>query len=99
MGLDGLRPEWHERAACRSMGTAMFFPGQGEPAGPAKQICATCPTRVECLADALDNGDHHGIWGGTSERERRRIRYDARRSSIAVAAEQVATWDRQRGLA
>lgn len=67
------RPAWQQHAACHGM-TALFFPGRGEDARPARAICAGCPVRTECLDFAIDGGDHHGVFGGTSERERRSLR-------------------------
>lgn len=81
MNID--RPDWAHRAACAAPGVdrRIFFPGQGEDARPAKAICARCPVAVECLTFALDNGERFGIWGGTSQRERRLIRRDRARSA------------------
>lgn len=68
------RPEWHDRAACRSHpDPTIFFPERGHPGTMAKAVCAACPTRAECL-DAAMNTNEHGIWGGTAGLERRRIR-------------------------
>lgn len=77
--LDLERPEWQADAACRGFvdnadWERVFFPGQGDPVGRAKRFCARCPVREDCLAYALDHPDLDGIWGGTSDRERRRIR-------------------------
>lgn len=58
----------------------IFFPDRGESAAPAKTACGRCPVKNECLEFALSNGEKFGIWGGASERERRRIR---RRRSAA----------------
>ena len=52
----------------------MFFPGRGESAGPARQICAGCPVREPCLDYAISHGIVHGIWGGLAERDRRALR-------------------------
>jgi WhiB family redox-sensing transcriptional regulator len=52
----------------------LFFPSRGEPTKRAKAMCADCPVRQECLDHALREGIHYGIWGGTSERERRTMR-------------------------
>ena len=52
----------------------MFFPGRGESADPARQICARCPVRQPCLDYAISNGIVHGIWGGLAERDRRALR-------------------------
>ncbi|MGP8149677.1 MAG: WhiB family transcriptional regulator, partial [Acidimicrobiales bacterium] len=75
--LVGPRAAWMAQAACRGMGSETFFPERGEPLEPAKAICATCPVREPCLEVALgsmDGGAIPGIWGGTSARERRRMR-------------------------
>ncbi len=82
---------WRSNAACRGEDTDMFFPGRGEwqRVQAAKAICAGCPVRDECLEESLVNGDRHGIFGGTSERERRLIRGARRRAAreraLAVA--------------
>ncbi|MGH3189654.1 MAG: WhiB family transcriptional regulator [Streptosporangiaceae bacterium] len=65
---------WRYRAACRGADLAVFFPGRGESAGPARRICAECPVRQPCLDYALSNGIVHGIWGGLTERDRRSLR-------------------------
>jgi WhiB family transcriptional regulator, redox-sensing transcriptional regulator len=65
---------WREEAACRGADLALFFPGRGESAQPARQICARCPVRQECLEFALRHGEVHGIWGGLTERDRRALR-------------------------
>lgn len=69
------RPAWMARAGCRGVDPELFFPERGEPGSKAKAVCWTlCPVRAECLAYALDNGEKFGVWGGASERERRRMR-------------------------
>ena len=65
---------WRSRAACRGTDLAVFFPGRGESAEPARQICAQCPVRQPCLEFALSHGIVHGIWGGLAERDRRALR-------------------------
>jgi WhiB family redox-sensing transcriptional regulator len=65
---------WMRHAACAGESTALFFPERGESTRPAKSYCRRCPVRQECLDYALDAGEKHGIWGDTSERERRYIR-------------------------
>lgn len=71
------RPTWFDEAACRGLGQALFFPDQGDLYGArqAQEICARCPVRPQCLAHAVGDGEHYGIWGGTTERDRRRIRW------------------------
>lgn len=53
----------------------LFYPERGEEVATAKAVCATCPVRAECLAAGLY--EKYGIWGGTSERERRKLRRTA----------------------
>lgn len=73
------RTDWREEAACRGQ-WGLFHAPDGERAAQthrralqAKAICATCPVISQCLRDALDHNDRNGIWGGTSERQRRRL--------------------------
>lgn len=63
-------------ANCLGVNPDLFFPERGESTREAKQVCATCKVRAECLQYALDNHEKFGIWGGKSERERRRMRRD-----------------------
>lgn len=65
---------WRVRASCNGMDPEIFFPERGDNPNPAKAICANCQVKDECLEDAIANTERTGIWGGTSERERRRIR-------------------------
>lgn len=67
-------PDWMAQAACRNVKPDLFFPERGVDCGDAKRVCFGCPVRAECLQYALDNGMRYGIWGGTSERDRRRMR-------------------------
>ena len=68
------RPEWMEEARCRGLDPDLFFPERGASTREAKGVCAGCGVRAECLEYALANGEKFGVWGGASERERRRIR-------------------------
>lgn len=69
------KPEtWMRKAACAGRDSSLFFPGQGDQTLPAKLVCAECPVKQECLEYAFVTNERHGIWGGTSERERRRLR-------------------------
>ncbi len=72
------RPSWHQRAACRGQGTDAHFPVRGSSTTAARAVCAGCVVRSDCLATALADPDLKGIWGGTSERERRIMRRDAK---------------------
>lgn len=67
------RPAWHERAACRGMGTRMFFPPPGNTPSRPRQICARCEVREQCLAEAEASGTEYGIWGGLLPGERRQM--------------------------
>ena len=77
-------PGFMDLGSCRGMDPEVFFPDRGESLAPAKAICADCIVRDECLEYALDNRERFGVWGGTSERERRRLRR-ARREGTKVA--------------
>lgn len=66
--------DWHDRANCRGIDLNLFFTERGEATAPAKQVCAGCTVRAECLDHALSVPERFGVWGGLSERERRRIR-------------------------
>jgi WhiB family redox-sensing transcriptional regulator len=77
--------DWRQDALCAQIGLDMFFPGKGESTADAKRACMACPVRVECLTEALANGERYGVWGGKSERERRRLQQDARKAGKAAA--------------
>ena len=68
-----LDTEWMAHGNCADQPPSLFVPSDGVGVEVAKRICADCPMRVRCLDYALDNRIDHGVWGGTSERERRRI--------------------------
>jgi WhiB family redox-sensing transcriptional regulator len=64
---------WMARGNCRDEAPARFFPSDGVGVDHARRICATCPVQEPCLEYALEQRIDHGVWGGASERERRRI--------------------------
>jgi WhiB family redox-sensing transcriptional regulator len=70
----GAEPEWHERALCAQTDPEAFFPEKGGSTREAKKICTGCEVRSECLSYALAHDERFGIWGGLSERERRRLK-------------------------
>lgn len=70
---DDTATAWMDRGACRNYPPAVFFPSDGVGVERARKICATCPVTAECLEHALEHRIDHGVWGGCSERERRRI--------------------------
>lgn len=65
---------WMALGNCRNYDPAVFFPSDGVGVDRARKICNSgCPVAGQCLSYALDNHIEHGVWGGCSERERRRI--------------------------
>jgi WhiB family redox-sensing transcriptional regulator len=70
--------DWVEQANCKQTDPDAFFPEQGMNAGWAKRVCGECPVQAECLAYALNRPEHHGIWGGLTERERKEVRRELR---------------------
>lgn len=70
----GIHPDWQARALCKKYPDIDFFPSDGYGVTVAQRICADCPVRTDCLEYALGHNEDHGVWGGASERERRRIR-------------------------
>jgi len=65
--------EWMAEGKCNDVPPATFFPSDGVGVDVARKICVDCAVKVPCLEYALANRIDHGVWGGTSERERRRI--------------------------
>jgi WhiB family redox-sensing transcriptional regulator len=65
--------EWMRQGRCKDMDPTIFFPNDGVGVQVAQRICAECTVRQECLEYALVNRVDHGVWGGASERERRRL--------------------------
>ncbi len=83
-GAGGLT--WMSDARCRGVNPTLFFPPDGEGVADAQPVCADCSVRETCLQFALANRIGNGVWGGTSERERRRIL--RRRTQAAVGTTQ-----------
>lgn len=81
--------QWMLDARCRGYDPGEFFPSDGVGVDQARKICAECTVRIECLEYALEYRIDHGVWGGCSERERRRIL--RRRREAARASEGSAT--------
>ena len=65
---------WQEQANCLGVDPDLFFPERGASTREAKAVCRSCEVQVDCLEYALAHGEKFGIWGGLSERERRRVR-------------------------
>jgi WhiB family redox-sensing transcriptional regulator len=66
--------DWQERALCAQTDPEAFFPEKGGSTREAKRICLGCDVRSECLEYALAHDERFGIWGGLSERERRKLK-------------------------
>lgn len=86
--IEAARPAWHTEALCRGMmvdGRTVFFPGRGENADTqtARSICQGCPVKAECLEAGMM--EKHGVWGGTSERQRRQLRRFRRKADAAFS--------------
>ncbi|WP_166532411.1 WhiB family transcriptional regulator [Blastococcus xanthinilyticus] len=75
--------EWRLDALCAETDPEAFFPDKGGSTRDAKRVCGGCPVRAECLEYALASDERFGIWGGLSERERRRVRLQ-RRGTISA---------------
>jgi hypothetical protein len=86
-------PTWFNKASCKGLDTSLFF-GEGHDVSviTAKQVCAACPVRIECLEYAVELKEYEfGIWGGVAPRNRRpvsiektrkKVRYEVRRQEI-----------------
>ena len=74
---------WRNAAACRGLDPLIFYPVTDDEAEaePAKSVCAECAVREACLEFALGSREKEGVWGGATERERRRILRQRRRSA------------------
>jgi len=68
---------WQDQALCAQTDPEAFFPEKGGSTREAKRVCRSCEVRAECLEYALENDERFGIWGGMSERERRRLKREA----------------------
>lgn len=77
---------WHQRANCTGVDPELFFPQRGGSTKEAKEVCRGCVVREECLEYAISYGERFGIWGGMSERERRRVR----RSRISASVQHAS---------
>lgn len=76
---------WMAKGNCRNEPPSRFFPSDGVGVEVARRICAGCPVKSRCLEYALEQRIDHGVWGGASERERRRILKRRRDATIAAS--------------
>ena len=74
IGAEADAQSWQEQALCAETDPEAFFPEKGGSTREAKKICTGCEVKAQCLEYALANDERFGIWGGLSERERRRVR-------------------------
>jgi len=81
---------WQASANCLGVDPDLFFPERGGSTREAKEVCAGCVVRDECLDYALSTGEKFGIWGGLSERERRLVR--RRRANARATAARIDTY-------
>lgn len=89
--LNGAPPDpdsdsaWMSEGNCRLHPPATFFPSDGVGVDKARKICRDCPVTSRCLEYALEERIDHGVWGGCSERERRRILKTRRQEATSVS--------------
>jgi WhiB family transcriptional regulator, redox-sensing transcriptional regulator len=84
---------WRERAACADYPTSMFFVSAPSAIARAKRICESCEVRLDCLEDCLRvsaNDDRHGVFGGCTPSERRRLRAQLAEAGIKPTREETA---------
>ncbi len=93
-----LDTSWQESSNCLGVDPDLFFPERGASTKEAKEVCRGCVVRNDCLEFALANGEKFGIWGGMSERERRRIRRQ-RALDRQAEAERLQVFAQDVGLA
>lgn len=72
---------WRQRGACQGLDPAIFYPEMEDEADEAKAVCAGCSVRIHCLEYALSCREKEGVWGGCTDKERRRIIRQRRRSA------------------
>lgn len=77
------RPEWWDAARCRGVDPNVFYPFTDADVAAAKAVCAQCPVRQACLDHALAHREDDGVWGGATERERRRMKRPTKRKAKA----------------
>jgi WhiB family transcriptional regulator, redox-sensing transcriptional regulator len=81
--------DWMSQGKCRAMDPALFFPSDGIGVQAAQRVCAECVVKSPCLEYALVNKIDEGVWGGASERHRKRLLSQHRRHAAGVRQERV----------
>ncbi|MGA9275821.1 WhiB family transcriptional regulator [Ilumatobacter sp.] len=82
MSIHQINPDtskWWDLGACRGLDAAIFYPDDEAEAQAAKSVCASCAVQSTCLDYALTSREKAGVWGGATERDRRRIIRQRRR--------------------
>lgn len=94
--------DWYSRALCPETDPEAFYPEKGGSTAEAKKICRGCPVKDQCLQWALDHDERFGVWGGLSDRERRRLKRSADRQPVdeplrlpAIAASTIEQYEDQ----
>jgi len=86
---------WQDQAVCGEIGGDFWFPEKGGSTREPKKVCRACPVRSDCLEYALNHDERFGVWGGMSERERRRLKRPqpvGRRSEAPASRHRGVTW-------
>ncbi len=76
-----MKQSWRSHGACRGIDPEIFYPPDDDDAEAAKMVCGQCQVRQACLEHALATREADGVWGGATERERRRMIRQRRRSA------------------
>jgi len=77
--------DWMSQGRCKNMDPALFFPSDGIGVQAAQRVCVECPVIAPCLSYALINRIDEGVWGGASERHRKRLLGQHRRLNALAA--------------
>lgn len=77
-------PQWRQHARCKSSNPSLFILKRGEDVRPALAVCSVCPVKDPCLRYAIDNNEA-GVWGGTTGKQRRRMKRVAKANGELVA--------------
>lgn len=80
---------WRLDGACRGLPSGVFYPGPDDDAAHARSVCARCDVAETCLEYALANREKEGVWGGATEKERRRIIRQRRRAAASARAREA----------
>lgn len=96
MVCEGERVSWQLQAACRGVPTEVFYPERSTQVASPLAVCASCPVRAHCLAEALDR-EEMGVWGGMTADDRRKLRRSI--GARLDRPENVIVWDFLKGWA